>query len=67
MKIQIGQLSSSVARHLGIEKQYQSQLLTPSNKVEAIVGMMFKSTSRFDLSLSLVKSVVGIMRYFHKE
>ncbi len=53
MKIQIGQLSSSVARHLGIEKQYQSQLVTPSNKVEAIVGMMFKSTSRFDLSLSL--------------
>lgn len=27
--------------------------MTPSNEVEAIVGMMFKSTSRFDLSLSL--------------
>lgn len=53
MKIQIGQLRSSVARHLDIEKQYQSQLVTPSNEVEAIVGMMFKSTSRFDLSLSL--------------
>lgn len=53
MKIQIGQLHSSVARHLGIKKQYQSQLVTPSNEVEAIVGMMFKSTSRFDLSLSL--------------
>lgn len=53
MKIQIGQLHSSVAHHLSIEKQYQSQLVTPSNEVEAIVGMMFKSTSRFDLSLSL--------------
>lgn len=53
MKIQIGQLHSSVARYLGIEKQYQSQLVAPGNEVEAIVGMMFKSTSRFDLSLSL--------------
>lgn len=55
------QVRSSVARHLGIEALYQHQFVTPSHEVEAIVEMILKATSGFDLPLALD----GVCRWHH--